>query len=102
MRTGAGSQADANSMSPRPSSFSAPTPSMMMRESNLLATMKAMRDGMLALIRPVMTSIDGRCVASTMCMPTARAMAASRARVASSSLPLVAIRSANSSMMMTM
>ena len=70
---------------------------MMIRESNLFATMKAMRDGMLALMRPVITSMVGRCVASTMWMPTARAMAASRARVDSSSLPVVAMRSANSS-----
>ena len=33
--------------------------SMMMRLSNLLATMKAMRLGMLALMRPVMTSMLG-------------------------------------------
>ena len=47
------------SMSPLPRSFSAPTMSMMMRESNLLATMKAMRLGMLALMRPVITSMRG-------------------------------------------
>jgi len=33
------------------------------RESILLATWNAMRDGILALIRPVMTSTEGRCVA---------------------------------------
>ena len=41
------------------------TMSMMIRLSNLLATIKAMRDGILAFMRPVMTSMDGRCVAST-------------------------------------
>ncbi len=75
---------------------------MMMRESNLLATMKAMREGMLALIRPVITSMEGRWVASTRWMPTARAMAARRASVDSSSLPVVAMRSANSSITITM
>ena len=43
------------------------------------ATWKAMREGKFALITPVMTSTDGRCVASTRWMPTARAICASRA-----------------------
>src|ERR671920_491940 len=37
------------------------------------------RDGRFALIRPVMTSTDGRCVARIRWMPTARAICASRA-----------------------
>ncbi len=35
------------------------------RESVLLATWNAIRDGKFALITPVITSTDGRCVAST-------------------------------------
>ena len=46
-------------MSPCPSSASAPIWSRMVRESILLDTWKAMRVGMLALIRPVITSTDG-------------------------------------------
>ena len=75
--------------------------SMMMRLSNLLATMKAMRLGILALMRPVITSMLGLWVASTRWIPTARDMAASLARVDSSSFPVVAMRSANSSMITT-
>ena len=75
---------------------------MMMRLSIFEATINAIREGMFAFIKPVMTSMDGRCVASTIWIPTARLMAQSRAIVDSSSLPVVAIRSANSSMMTTM
>ncbi len=42
------------------------------------ATAKAMRLGMLAFIRPVMTSADGRCVAMTKCIPAARPICATR------------------------
>ena len=45
----------------------------MTRESACELTANAMRDGMLALIRPVMTSTDGRCVATTRWIPVARA-----------------------------
>jgi len=36
-----------------------------MRDSIAEATANAMREGMLAFIRPVITSADGRCVAMT-------------------------------------
>ena len=65
-------------MSPFPRRCSAPITSRMVRESTRVATRKLMRAGKLALIRPVMTSTLGRCVASTRCMPTARAICASR------------------------
>ena len=50
-------------MSPIPTSFSAPAPSMITRQSVCDATENASRDGMLALMTPVMTSTDGRWVA---------------------------------------
>ena len=52
-----------NSMSPLPSSCSAPLPSRIVRESIFDDTRNEIRDGMFALIRPVITSTDGRCVA---------------------------------------
>ncbi len=89
-------------MSPRPSSDSAPLASRMVRESTFVATRKEMRAGKLALISPVMTSTDGRCVARIRWMPTARAICASRV-MDSSTLPWSSIiRSASSSMMMMM
>jgi hypothetical protein len=90
-----------NSMSPWPSRFSAPFMSSTVRESVLLATWKASRDGKFALITPVMTSTDGRCVASTRWMPTARAICASRAIGSSISAGTVSMRSASSSMITT-
>ena len=48
-----------NSISPRPSNFSAPPISRMVRESVAEETLKAMRDGIFALITPVITSTDG-------------------------------------------
>ena len=66
------------SMSPLPSIFSAPPVSRMVRLSTWLMTDRPMREGMFALIRPVMTSTDGRCVAMTRCMPAARAFCAMR------------------------
>ena len=66
------------SMSPMPRSLSAPIVSMMIRESTLDGTRKAMRQEKLFLIVPVMTSMDGRWVARTRWMPTARASWASR------------------------
>ena len=56
-------------MSPWPSSASAPIWSRIVRESILLDTWNAMRVGMLALMRPVITSTDGRCVARIRWMP---------------------------------
>ena len=44
----------------------------MMRDSIALETAKAMRLGMLAFMRPVMTSAEGLCVAIMRCMPAAR------------------------------
>ena len=73
-----------------------------MRESTLAETWKAMRVGMLALIKPVITSTDGRCVARIKWMPEARAFCASRAISSSTFLPTIIIMSASSSMMTTM
>ena len=74
MRTGLFAPTGMNSMSPMPSSFSAPAPSRMVRLSIWLDTAKAMRLGMLALMRPVMTSTLGRWVATMRCIPAARAL----------------------------
>jgi hypothetical protein len=52
------------SMSPMPSSFSAPFSSSTTALSARLATWKQMRAGRLDLINPVMTSTVGFCVAS--------------------------------------
>jgi hypothetical protein len=46
-----------------------------------------MRAGTLALMRPVITSTDGRCVASMRWMPAARAFCASRVICSSTSRP---------------
>ena len=74
----------------------------MVRESIFELTWKAMRVGMLALIRPVITSTDGRWVARIRWMPAARAFCARRAISSSTFLPTIIIRSANSSMKITM
>ncbi len=58
--------------SPWPSSFSAPTESSTTRESVAEEVAKAMREGTLALMRPVTTLTEGRWVASTRWMPAAR------------------------------
>ena len=50
-----------------------------------------MRLGMFALIRPVTTSTDGRCVATTRCMPAARAICARRQIASSTSFGAAAI-----------
>ncbi len=70
----------------------------MTRESVCEATAKAMRYGMLALMRPVMTSTDGRCVATTMCTPAARPIWPSLVMAFSTSLGATIMRSASSSM----
>ena len=75
---------------------------MIVRESTFEETRKEIRDGKFALIRPVITSTEGRCVASTRWMPTARAICASLVIDSSTSRPEVIIKSANSSMMMMM
>ncbi len=69
----------------------------MVRLSIFEVTWKLMRVGKLALIVPVMTSTEGRCVAITMWMPAARAICARRWIAASMSLPATSIRSAISS-----
>ena len=61
-----------------------------------------MRVGMLALIRPVITSTLGRCVARIRWMPAARAFCARRAISSSTFLPTTIIRSASSSITTTM
>lgn len=89
------------SMSPRPRSFSAPPMPRIVRLSTWEATAKAMREGTFALIRPVMTSTDGRCVAMTRWMPAARASCVRRQIFCSTSPCATIIRSASSSMMTT-
>jgi hypothetical protein len=74
----------------------------MVRLSILLDTWNDRRVGMLALIRPVMTSTLGRCVASIRWMPAARAFCARRAISSSTFLPTTIIRSASSSITTTM
>ena len=62
-----------------------------------------MRVGKLALMRPVMTSTDGRWVARIRWMPAARAICASRAiELLDVLAPATIIRSASSSMTTTM
>jgi hypothetical protein len=63
-RIGLGASIGRYSMSPRPSNRSAPAISRIVRESTCELTANAMREGMLALIKPVITSTDGRCVAT--------------------------------------
>ncbi len=89
-------------MSPSPSRRSAPIASRMVRESMREVTWNEMRAGKFALMRPVMTSTDGRWVARIRWMPAARAFCASRVIDSSTSRPTVIMRSASSSMMMTM
>ena len=60
-----------------------------------------MRLGMLAFIRPVITSARGLWVAMTRCMPAARPIWATRQTDSSTSLEATIIRSASSSMKMT-
>ncbi len=74
----------------------------MVRLSIFEVTWKEMRVGKLALMVPVMTSTEGRCVAMMTWMPAARAICARRCTAASISLPATSIRSAISSMMTTM
>ncbi|GIU90823.1 MAG: hypothetical protein KatS3mg010_1922 [Acidimicrobiia bacterium] len=90
------------SMSPLPMSFSAPGWSRMTRLSARVLTENARRLGMFALMTPVMTSTDGRCVAITRWMPTARAICASRQMLVSTSRAATIIRSASSSTTTTM
>ncbi len=73
----------------------------MVRESTCEETAKAMREGMLALMMPVMTLTDGRCVAMTRWMPQARASCARRQMASSTSPGATSIKSDSSSMMTT-
>ncbi len=63
----------------------------------MLDTANARRDGTLALMRPVTTSTDGRCVASTRWMPAARASCVMRTMESSTSRGATIMRSASSS-----
>ena len=90
-----------NRQSPRPKSFSAPVLSRMILESMAELTAKAARLGMLALIRPVITSAEGRCVATIRWMPAARPSWAMRQMQSSTSSGATIIRSANSSIITT-
>ena len=65
-------------------------------------TANAMRAGMLALMTPVMTLTDGRCVATIRWMPTARAFWAMRVMLSSTSRAATIIRSLSSSTTTTM
>ena len=85
-------------MSPRPRSCSAPLASSTVRESTFEAIWNAMRVGKLALMSPVTTSTDGRCVATIRWMPTARAIWASRTSAVWTSPAETSMRSASSSM----
>jgi hypothetical protein len=69
----------------------------MTRESVTLVTAKASREGTFALIRPVTTSTEGRCVARTRWMPLARASCVMRTIESSTSRGATIIRSASSS-----
>ncbi len=68
----------------------------------MLVTWKLIRVGKFALMVPVITSTDGRCVAMIRWMPAARAIWASRWIAPSMSLPATIIRSAISSTTITM
>ena len=102
MRCGTLEAGPSNSMSPRPTRRSAPGWSRMTRLSARLETEKAHRAGMLALMTPVMTLTDGRWVAITRWMPTARAIWAIRQIESSTSRAATIIRSLSSSTTMRM
>src|SRR4029453_4923090 len=67
-------------MSPWPSSCSAPCSPRMVRLSIFEVTWNEMRVGKFALMVPVMTSTDGRCVARMTWMPAGRALGRGRGR----------------------
>ena len=74
----------------------------MVRLSTRAATRNEMREGKLALMRPVRTSTEGRCVARIRWMPTARAIWARRVIDSSTSCDETIMRSASSSITITM
>jgi hypothetical protein len=88
-----------NSASPWPTSFSAPGWSRTTRLSASEEVAKAIREGTLALMRPVTTSTLGRWVASTRWMPAARASWVIRTIDSSTSRGATIMRSASSSTM---
>ncbi len=85
-----------------PSNRSAPISSSTTRLSVLLTTLKQMRAGRFDLMSPVMTSTVGFWVATTRWMPAARDFCASRMTCPSTSLRIIIMRSAISSMKTTM
>ena len=66
------------------------------------ATEKAILEGILAFIKPVITFAEGRWVAMIRCIPAARPIWAMRQMESSTSLAATIMRSASSSMMTTM
>lgn len=98
-------------ISPPPARFSAPGESRITLESVLVMVLTAILVGKVALIESVMTFLDGRWVARMMWMPTALPFCAKRMMdsvisreiyLDSSSRPAGMVRSAYSSMMVTM
>ena len=73
----------------------------MVLESTWEDTANAILDGMFALIRPVITSTDGLCVAIIRCIPQALAFWARRQIDVSTSCEATIIRSASSSTITT-
>ena len=73
----------------------------MIRDSREEATAKAMREGILAFMRPVMTSEEGRWVAMIRWTPAARPIWAMRQMDSSTSFAATSIKSASSSMTTT-
>jgi len=65
---------DRNNISPALNNFSAPEVSITVLESTCEETWNVILVGTLALIKPVMTSTDGLCVASTKWIPVALAI----------------------------
>ena len=89
-------------MSPLPSSFSAPIPVDKRPPVMFGGTARAMRGRELFLTVPVMTSTEGRCVARIEMNAYGPSLLGQRAISSSISLAETIIRSANSSIMITM
>ena len=100
-RRGFGTPCGSNNISPFPRSFSAPFISSMVRLSTPLVTANAIRLGIFALMRPVITLTEGLCVAIIRCIPAALASCASLHIASSTSFDATIIRSASSSTIMT-